>query len=237
MGLFPRTTHYVCVVVTEKDDMKFDPFGTSALSTLSSYDWSDRDESMAGELRKPQGLEGTSLPSLIPSQKNELGFGSTENISRSSPVKITTSLTSENGSSGGDKFETFADFSFYDQPIDNDDDDFGDFAKTVSEKSDSPAVTTEVGSEGNQSESLDEFGTFHSDKPKFGKFDFLKASAQAKVKSSEEMIKNELATFDLSVQGEFSRPFNHIQHNYLCTAETSFTHTHNKTYRYLFLTI
>lgn len=190
---------------TEKDDMKFDPFGTSGLSTLSSYDWSDQDESLASELRKPQGLEGTSMSSLIPSQKNELSFGSTENISRSSPAKITTTLTLENGSSGGDKFEAFADFSSCERPIDNDDDDFGDFASTVSEKSDSPAVTAEAGSEGNQSESLDEFGTFPSDKPKFGKFDFLKASAQAKIKSSEEMIKNELATFDLSVQGSHKR--------------------------------
>ncbi|KAM4743256.1 synergin gamma isoform 2-T2 [Anableps anableps] len=190
---------------TERDDMKFDPFGTSALSTLSSYDWSDRDESLASELRKPQGLEGASLSSLVPSQKNELSFGSTENISSSSPAKIPTSLTSENGSSGGDKFEAFADFGSADRPADNNDDDFGDFASTVSEKSDSPAVSAEAGLEGNQSETPDEFGTFHGDKPKFDKFDFLKASAQAKVKSSEEMIKNELATFDLSVQGSHKR--------------------------------
>ncbi|XP_027900684.1 synergin gamma isoform X3 [Xiphophorus couchianus] len=188
---------------TERDDMKFDPFGTSALSTLSSYDWSDRDESLASDLKKPQGMEGASLSSLVPSQRNELSFGSTENMSNGSPAKVMTSLASENGSSGGDKFEAFADFGSSEQP--GNDDDFGDFASTVSEKSDSPAVTTEVGSEGNLGEFLDEFGTFHGDKPKFDKFDFLKASAQTKVKSSEEMIKNELATFDLSVQGSHKR--------------------------------
>ncbi|KAM4589581.1 synergin gamma isoform 5-T5 [Fundulus diaphanus] len=191
---------------TERDDMKFDPFGTSALSTLSNYDWSVQDEGLASELRKPQASEGPSLSSLVPSQKNELSFGSTENISGSSLAKITTSLTTETGSSGGDKFEAFADFGSCDRPADNDDDDdFGDFASTVSEKSDSPAVTAEACSEGNQNETLDEFGFFQGDKPKFGKFDFLKASAQTKVKSSEEMIKNELATFDLSVQGSHKR--------------------------------
>uniref|UniRef100_A0A3P8NT82 EH domain-containing protein n=1 Tax=Astatotilapia calliptera TaxID=8154 RepID=A0A3P8NT82_ASTCA len=108
-------------------------------------------------------------------------------------------------SSADDKFEAFADFGSGDQGGVNNEDDFGDFASTVSEKSDSPAATAEAGSEGNQSEASDDFGAFQGDKPKFGRSDFLKASAQAKVKSSEEMIKNELATFDLSVQGSHKR--------------------------------
>lgn len=176
--------------------MKFDPFGTSALSTLASYDWSDREEC---EVRKPQGFDGPSLPSLVPAaQRKDLTFGSTENITSSSVAKITT----EDSSSSDDKFEAFADFGSGDQGGVDDEDDFGDFASTVSEKSDSPAATAEASSEGNQSEASDEFGAFQGDKPKFGKSDFLKASAQTKVKSSEEMIKNELATFDLCVQGE-----------------------------------
>ncbi|XP_070684830.1 synergin gamma isoform X5 [Pempheris klunzingeri] len=190
---------------TEGDDMKFDPFGTSALSTLASYDWSDREECLSSEVRKPQGLEGASLPSLVPSQRKELTFGSSENITSSSVAKITTSFPTEDGSSTDDKFEAFADFGSGDHGGVDDEDDFGDFASTVSEKSDSPAATAEAGSEGNQSEASDEFGAFQGDKPKFGKSDFLKASAQAKVKSSEEMIKNELATFDLSVQGSHKR--------------------------------
>ncbi|XP_072248306.1 synergin gamma isoform X3 [Leuresthes tenuis] len=188
---------------TEGDDMKFDPFGTSALSTLASYDWSDREESLPGEVRRQQSSEGASLPSLVPSQRKELSFGSSENVTSSSVAKITTSLTTEEYAD--DKFETFADFGSGDQAGVNDEDDFGDFASTVSEKSDSPAATAEASSEGNQSEASDEFGAFQGDKPKFGKSDFLKASAQAKVKSSEEMIKNELATFDLSVQGSHKR--------------------------------
>lgn len=182
--------------------MKFDPFGTSALSTLASYDWSDREECLPGEVRKSQGLEGASPPSLGPTQRKELTVGSTENITGSSVAKFTTSFPAEDGSLTDDKFEAFADFGSGDQGGVDDEDDFGDFASTVSEKSDSPAATAEVCSEGNQNEALDEFGAFQGDKPKFGKSDFLKASTQAKVKSSEEMIKNELATFDLSVQGE-----------------------------------
>lgn len=184
--------------------MKFDPFGTSALSTLASYDWSDRDESLPGEVRKPPGLEGAGLPSLVPTQRKELTFGSTENITSNSIANIITSFPAEDSSSADDKFEAFADFGSGDQGGVNNEDDFGDFASTVSEKSDSPAAIAEAGSEGNQSEASDDFGAFQGDKPKFGRSDFLKASAQAKVKSSEEMIKNELATFDLSVQGEFS---------------------------------
>ncbi|XP_071383228.1 synergin gamma isoform X6 [Centroberyx affinis] len=190
---------------TEGDDMKFDPFGTSALSSLASYDWSDREECLPGEARKPQGLEAAALPSLAPTHRKELSFGSTENITNTSVAKITTSFPTEDSSSADDKFEAFADFGSSEQGGGDDDDDFGDFASTVSEKSDSPAATAEAGSEGNQSEASDEFGAFQADKPKFGKSDFLKASSQAKVKSSEEMIKNELATFDLSVQGSHKR--------------------------------
>lgn len=187
--------------------MKFDPFGTSALSTLTSYDWSDREECLPGELGKPQHLEGASIPSLAPTQTKELIYGSSDNVTSSSAAKITSSLPTEDGSSTDDKFEAFADFGSSDKGGLDAEDDFGDFASTFSEKSDSPATTAaELGSEGNQSEVSDEFGAFQGDKPKFGKSDFLKASAQANVKSSEEMIKNELATFDLSVQGE-SQPF------------------------------
>lgn len=180
--------------------MKFDPFGTSGLSTLVNYDWSEREECLAGELEKPPGSDGASLPSLASVQGKELSFGSTENIMSG---EITGALSAEDGPPAATaKFEAFADFGSKDG-IDAEDD-FGDFASTFSEKSDSPAAPVEAGSGGNQSEASDEFGAFQGDKPKFGKSDFLIASTQANVKSSEEMIKNELATFDLSVQGETS---------------------------------
>uniref|UniRef100_A0AAZ3P9V2 EH domain-containing protein n=1 Tax=Oncorhynchus tshawytscha TaxID=74940 RepID=A0AAZ3P9V2_ONCTS len=105
------------------------------------------------------------------------------------------------------KFEAFADFgSCEPEGLGGDEnDDFGDFASTVSAKSDSPAAAAEPGSEGNLNGASDEFRAFQGDKAKFGKSDFLKASSQTKVKSSEEMIKSELATFDLSVQGSHKR--------------------------------
>ncbi|XP_077421611.1 synergin gamma isoform X3 [Vanacampus margaritifer] len=179
---------------TEGDDMKFDPFGTSGLSSLANYDWSDREECVTGEPQKPQGNGGAAPPPFTPTRKAQLN---TDSISAASPAKIASSVRAE-----VEKFQAFADFAGREQQGGEDEDDFGDFAGTVSEKPDSPG---DVGSEANPSETSDDFGAFQGDKPKFGKSDFLKASAQPKVKSSEEMIKNELATFDLSVQGSHKR--------------------------------
>lgn len=185
--------------------MKFDPFGTSTASSLASYDWSDREECSSGQAKKPLGLDGAALPPSAVAHGRETSFGSSENITHASLASATTFPTEDSSASSEGKFEAFADFGSCEQGggggLDQEDD-FGDFASTVSEKCDSPAATAEAGSEGPQGEASDEFGAFQGDKPKFGKSDFLKASSQTKVKSSEEMIKNELATFDLSVQGE-----------------------------------
>ncbi|XP_061637481.1 synergin gamma isoform X6 [Phyllopteryx taeniolatus] len=179
---------------TEGDDMKFDPFGTSALSSLANYDWSERAECVTGELHKPQGHEGAAAPPLMPAENARLN---SESISAASPAKFASSFRTED-----DKFEAFADFAGREQRDGEAEDDFGEFAGTVSEKADPPA---EAGPEATPGETSDDFGAFQGDKPKFGKSDFLKASAQPNVKSSEEMIKNELATFDLSVQGSHKR--------------------------------
>uniref|UniRef100_A0A8C9FA33 Synergin gamma n=1 Tax=Pavo cristatus TaxID=9049 RepID=A0A8C9FA33_PAVCR len=97
-------------------------------------------------------------------------------------------------------------------PSDDDNGDFGEFARPSPEARDAAAdpnqeadflaggISSEV-----QRESTDDFGEFQSEKPKISKFDFLVATSQGKVKSSEEMIKSELATFDLSVQGSHKR--------------------------------
>uniref|UniRef100_A0A673KS69 Synergin gamma-like n=1 Tax=Sinocyclocheilus rhinocerous TaxID=307959 RepID=A0A673KS69_9TELE len=183
----------------ESDDLKFDPFGTSAVSSLGSYDWSDKEDLSSGQGKKLQG----GLPSSAVVQRKETSFGSSENITHTTVAKVTTFPIEDGDSTTESRFEAFADFGSIEQAGLDDDDDFGDFASTVSEKSDSPPGTIEA--EGNQGELTDEFGAFQGDKPKFGKSDFLKASTQAKVKSSEEMIKNELATFDLSVQGSHKR--------------------------------
>ncbi|XP_048016186.1 synergin gamma isoform X5 [Megalobrama amblycephala] len=187
----------------ESDDLKFDPFGTSAVSSLGSYDWSDKDDLPSGQGKKLQGESQGGLPSSAVVHRKETSFGSSENITHTTVAKVTTFPIEDGGSTAENRFEAFADFGSIEQTSQGNDDDFGDFASTISEKSDSPPGITEA--EGNQGEMTDEFGAFQGDKPKFGKSDFLKASAQAKVKSSEEMIKNELATFDLSVQGSHKR--------------------------------
>nr|XP_006641143.1 PREDICTED: synergin gamma isoform X9 [Lepisosteus oculatus] len=195
----------------EGEDLKFDPFGNfggggSTVSSLASYDWSDREEPPASQGKKPQfSSEGGSRPSSAILHRKETSFGSSENITMTTVAKVTT-FPPDEAVSRDDKFEAFAPFGS--GPQLPEDDDFGDFASTVSEKADSPPAPVDPGADGPQNltgEAADEFGAFQGDKPKFGKFDFLKASSQAKVKSSEEMIKSELATFDLSVQGSHKR--------------------------------
>lgn len=179
--------------LSEIDDPKFDPFGTSGISGRSSCNWSDKDDSSSGQGTKAPGGPVSGLPSSAVLHKKETSFGSSENITHTTLAKVTTFPIEDAG------FADFADFSSAQHvPREEDDDDFGDFASTVSEKSDA----ADGGLEATQAEVPDDFGAFQADKPKFGKSDFLKASAQPKAKSSEEMIKNELATFDLSVQGE-----------------------------------
>uniref|UniRef100_A0A8C3DZ05 Synergin gamma n=1 Tax=Corvus moneduloides TaxID=1196302 RepID=A0A8C3DZ05_CORMO len=97
-------------------------------------------------------------------------------------------------------------------PSDDDIGDFGDFARPPSEAQDAAAADSALGTDfltGVSSElrreATDDFGEFQSEKPKISKFDFLVATSQGKVKSSEEMIRSELATFDLSVQGSHKR--------------------------------
>uniref|UniRef100_A0A672V2B8 Synergin gamma n=1 Tax=Strigops habroptila TaxID=2489341 RepID=A0A672V2B8_STRHB len=112
---------------------------------------------------------------------------------------------------------SFAAFANFEDPIssalsEDDIGDFGDFARPPLEAQDAAADTNQEAdflgagiSLELRRESTDDFGEFQSEKPKISKFDFLVATSQGKVKSSEEMIKSELATFDLSVQGSHKR--------------------------------
>uniref|UniRef100_A0A8C2MTV9 Synergin gamma n=1 Tax=Cricetulus griseus TaxID=10029 RepID=A0A8C2MTV9_CRIGR len=89
--------------------------------------------------------------------------------------------------------------------------DYQDFSRkdlpTVerSQETTCPSPAFSVTSHETPKECADDFGEFQSEKPKISKFDFLVANSQSKMKSSEEMIKSELATFDLSVQGSHKR--------------------------------
>nr|ABL63421.1 AP1 gamma subunit binding protein 1 splice variant 3 [Rattus norvegicus] len=89
--------------------------------------------------------------------------------------------------------------------------DFQDFTRQDmpmvdrSQENTCPSPASSVASHETPKEGADDFGEFQSEKPKISKFDFLVANSQSKMKSSEEMIKSELATFDLSVQGSHKR--------------------------------
>ncbi|NXH62942.1 SYNRG protein, partial [Rhabdornis inornatus] len=200
------------------DDLKGGPCGScpsgSALSSLASYDWSgsDRDDKKLSCFSQPSGSGSSAATSVL--QKKETLFGSSENITMTTVSKVTT-FSSEDALQDV-SFPAFANFKdsgpVSGAPSDDDIGDFGDFATLPSEAQDAAAADTALGadflhgvSSELQREATDDFGEFQSEKPKISKFDFLVATSQGKVKSSEEMIKSELATFDLSVQGSHKR--------------------------------
>lgn len=201
---------------SDLDDCKYVPLGSysngSALSSFPSYDWSDKDDTY--QSKKPSSFPlppgtGSSLATSV-LQKKETLFGSSENITMTTVSKVTT-FASEDALQDV-KFSPFANFKDSDchsvDQSDNDIENFGEFARPSAEMRGAPAIgsiqegvsaaiSIEVTKEG-----TDDFGEFQSEKPKISKFDFLLATSQGKMKSSEEMIKSELATFDLCVQGE-----------------------------------
>lgn len=203
------------------DDLKCAPFGSynsgSAVSSLASYDWSDKEDIHQGKklssFVQSSGSGSSAATSVL--QKKETLFGSSENITMTTVSKVTT-FSSEDALQDV-SFAAFANFKdsgpISSGPSDDDIGDFGDFARPSSEAQDAAAAAaadtnqeadflgTGISSDLRR-ESTDDFGEFQSEKPKISKFDFLVATSQGKVKSSEEMIKSELATFDLSVQGK-----------------------------------
>ncbi|XP_074452359.1 synergin gamma isoform X5 [Larus michahellis] len=204
------------------DDLKCAPFGSynsgSAVSSLASYDWSDKEDIHPGKKLSsfvPSAGSGSSAATSV-LQKKETLFGSSESITMTTVSKVTT-FSSEDALQDV-SFAAFANFKdsgpISSGPSDDDIGDFGDFARPSSEAQDAAAaadtnqeadfLASGISSE-LQRESTDDFGEFQSEKPKISKFDFLVATSQGKVKSSEEMIKSELATFDLSVQGSHKR--------------------------------
>ncbi|XP_052615684.1 synergin gamma isoform X16 [Peromyscus californicus insignis] len=145
--------------------------------------------------------------------KKETSFGGSENITMSSLFKG-MALASEDALPET-PFPAFASFKdMMPQTIEQkeyESGDYQDFTRqdlpTVdrSQETTCPSPASSVASHETPKECADDFGEFQSEKPKISKFDFLVANSQSKMKSSEEMIKNELATFDLSVQGSHKR--------------------------------
>uniref|UniRef100_A0A5F8GBI9 Synergin gamma n=1 Tax=Monodelphis domestica TaxID=13616 RepID=A0A5F8GBI9_MONDO len=155
------------------------------------------------------GSGSSSATSIL--QKKETSFGSSENITMTTVSKVTTFPSDDSLPEA--TFSPFENFkNGISQPIQERDRESGDFVKTqdlpATEQSQETMYSVSVASGMTQEtpkECPDDFGEFQSEKPKISKFDFLVANTQSKMKSSEEMIKNELATFDLSVQGSHKR--------------------------------
>ncbi|XP_061030686.1 synergin gamma isoform X15 [Eubalaena glacialis] len=201
------------------EDLKCAAFGTYssnfAVSTLTSYDCSDRDDASQGRKLSPFVLSAGSGASSAASalQKKETSFGSTENLTMTSLSKV-TAFTNEDALPE----TTFPAFASCKDVIPQASEqkeyksgDYRDFtrqdlpAAERSQEATCPSPASSSASHDTPKECADDFGEFQSEKPKISKFDFLVANSQGKMKSSEEMIKSELATFDLSVQGSHKR--------------------------------
>ncbi|KAG8520218.1 Synergin gamma, partial [Galemys pyrenaicus] len=201
------------------EDLKYAALGTYssnfAASTLTSYDWSDRDGASQGRKLSPFVLSAGSGSSSAASvlQKKETSFGSSESITMTSLSKVTTFASEDVLPEAA--FPAFA--SFKDatpqttEQKECESRDGKDFTRqdlpTAEQNQDAvcPSPASSGASYDTPKECSDDFGEFQSEKPKISKFDFLVANSQSKMKSSEEMIKSELATFDLSVQGSHKR--------------------------------
>ncbi|XP_010592555.1 synergin gamma isoform X6 [Loxodonta africana] len=166
---------------------------------------------VSGQHPPAAGSGSSSAASIL--QKKETSFGSSESITMTSLSKVTT-FASEDGlpETTSPAFASFKDG--IPQASEQKDYESGSYKDFTSQDLPSAERSQEVtcpspASSGTSHETpkecSDDFGEFQSEKPKISKFDFLLANSQSKMKSSEEMIKSELATFDLSVQGSHKR--------------------------------
>ncbi|XP_077708394.1 synergin gamma isoform X3 [Canis aureus] len=157
------------------------------------------------------GSGSSSAASVLP--KKETSFGSSENLTMTSLPKVTT-FTNEDALPET-TFPAFANFKDVipqtSEQKEYESEDYKDFIRQdlptaeQSQEATCPSPASSSTSHDTPKECLDDFGEFQSEKPKISKFDFLVANSQSKMKSSEEMIKSELETFDLSVQGSHKR--------------------------------
>nr|XP_054392736.1 synergin gamma isoform X7 [Pongo abelii] len=166
---------------------------------------------VSGQHPPAAGSGSPSATSIL--QKKETSFGSSENITMTSLSKVTTFASED--ALPETTFPAFA--SFKDtipqtgEQKEYENRDYKDFTRQDlptaerSQEATCPSPASSGASQETPNECSDDFGEFQSEKPKISKFDFLVATSQSKMKSSEEMIKSELATFDLSVQGSHKR--------------------------------
>ncbi|KAM5215882.1 synergin gamma isoform 10-T12 [Hipposideros larvatus] len=166
---------------------------------------------VSGQHPPAAGSRSSSAASVL--QKKETSFGSSENITMTSLSKVTTFASED--SLPETTFPAFANFKDVilqtSEQREYESRDYKDFTRQDlpsaerSHEATCPSPASSSASHDTPKECSDDFGEFQSEKPKISKFDFLVANSQSKMKSSEEMIKSELATFDLSVQGSHKR--------------------------------
>ncbi|XP_044600450.1 synergin gamma isoform X33 [Equus asinus] len=157
------------------------------------------------------GSGSSSAASVL--QKKEPSFGSSENITMTSLCKVPTFASED--ALPETAFPAFASFKDVipqtSEQKEYESGDYKDFTRQDlptaerSQEATCPSPASSGASHDTPKECSDDFGEFQSEKPKISKFDFLVANSQSKMKSSEEMIRSELATFDLSVQGSHKR--------------------------------
>ncbi|XP_012636721.1 synergin gamma isoform X7 [Microcebus murinus] len=166
---------------------------------------------VSGQHPPAAGSGSPSAASVL--QKRETSFGSSENITMTSLSKVTT-FASEDvlPETAFPSFASFKDMIAQTcEQKEYESRDYKDLTRQdlpTAERSQEalcPSPASSSASHETPKEYSDDFGEFQSEKPKISKFDFLVANSQNKMKSSEEMIKSELATFDLSVQGSHKR--------------------------------
>ncbi|KAK2496395.1 hypothetical protein MC885_015231 [Smutsia gigantea] len=189
------------------EDLKYAAFGTCssnfAVSTLKSYDWSDRDGASQGRKLSPFVLSAGSGPSAasVP-QKKETAFGSSESITVTSLSKVTT-LAGEDALPET-TFPALANVKdVLPQPSEQKEYESGDckdFTRqalpTAEQRQEAtcPSPASSSASHDTPKEYAHDFGEFQSEKPKISEFDFLVANSQSKMKSSEEMIEKTIPT-------------------------------------------
>ncbi|XP_047614611.1 synergin gamma isoform X4 [Phacochoerus africanus] len=161
----------------------------------------------------PAAAGSGASPAASVLQKKETSFGSSESLTVTSLSKVTTFASEDTLPEA--TFPAFANFKEVipqtGEQKEYESADFKDFtrqdlpAAEWSQEAACPSPASSSTSHDTPRECADDFGEFQSEKPKISKFDFLVANSQGKMKSSEEMIQSELATFDLSVQGSHKR--------------------------------
>ncbi|XP_070338923.1 synergin gamma isoform X15 [Equus asinus] len=166
---------------------------------------------VSGQHPPAAGSGSSSAASVL--QKKEPSFGSSENITMTSLCKVPTFASED--ALPETAFPAFASFKDVipqtSEQKEYESGDYKDFTRQDlptaerSQEATCPSPASSGASHDTPKECSDDFGEFQSEKPKISKFDFLVANSQSKMKSSEEMIRSELATFDLSVQGSHKR--------------------------------